>query len=65
MGTYDMNYMVINAIERQWSDARGKTLRFVWNIDQFVDASLEFTSIALSVDWLVDWYMDEYAMWPR
>lgn len=65
MGYYDMNYMAINAIERQWKAARGEILRAEWNIDKFVDASLEFTSIASSVELLVDEDMDDYAMWPR
>lgn len=65
MGCYDMNYTVINAIERQWRTARGETLSSVWNIDHLIDASLDFTSIACSMDLLVDEDMDDYAMWPR
>ena len=65
MGCYDMNYKVINAIERHWRKARGGMHVYQGRFDMFEDTGLSITAIAYSLDMLVGEDMDEYAMWPR
>lgn len=65
MDWHEMNYMVINAIERRWRKARGGMHVYQGRFDMFEDAGLSITAIAYSMDRLVDEDMDEYAMWPR
>ena len=45
MGYFDMNYKVINAIERRWRKARGGMHVYQGRFDMFEDTGLYITAI--------------------